>query len=495
MDIAPFIVGHIMEQMQTAIFMTHKRDHYGSLYDLIQTRSGTVLDEHRCADLDRALDKMLAGTDGSGLNKLASLLETKSTLHPIWQEIIRTITIGETYFFRNQAHFHAMQTEMLPQLIRERQEQNNRQLRVWSAGCATGEEPFSLAILLRELIPDIAQWTISILATDINHEFLARAEEGVYGPRSFRGETPDWVQKRWFTERNGSFHLDRTIRDMVQFEPLNLLNDDYPAYENTTMNMDLIVCRNVTIYFELDITRRIADRFYRALNAGGWFIVGHSEPQIEVYHQFMARNFDRAVFYQKPLHNEVSKPKVDYAATLRPTQPLRPPVVQPKPRRVIIPARPKPAKKVVRVKEPVVKKPVVQATTAEVEKLWESAKQAADDEDWDTAMGLLDKADQKDNMQPQVHYLRGLIFMQIGELELALMSLRQAVYCDPTFVLAHYTLGEVYDRRGARNDAERHWHRAMDTIRTLDGDEQLPYGDEDLTPEMLYGLIDFRLSQ
>ena len=472
--------------------MTENQNRYVSLYDLIQTRAGMVMDEHRCADLDRALDKMLPGVDGAEIDNLRILLEAESTLHPIWQKIIRTITIGETYFFRNQAHFHAMQTEMLPQLIRERQEQNNKQLRFWSAGCATGEEPYSLAILLRELIPDPDQWTISILATDINHEYLDRAKDAVYGPRAFRGETPDWVQRRWFTEQGNNFQLHRTIRDTVQFQPLNLLSDDYPSYENATMNMDLIVCRNVTIYFDLDITRRIADRFYQSLNNGGWFIVGHSEPQIEVYQQFIARNFDRAVFYQKPLNPTATKPVVDYAATLRPTQPLQP-ITRPKPRprRVVKPSRPKPAKRVfVPVKEQ-----TVRVSEEKTERLWETAKQAADDEDWEKALALLEEADEEDNLQPHVHYLRGLIMMQTDEWEQALVSLRQAVYCDPAFALAHYALGEVYDLRGARRDAVRHWNRAKEVIRDLDPEELLPHCDEDLTPEMLHGLIDFRLSQ
>jgi chemotaxis protein methyltransferase CheR len=277
---------------------------------------------------------------------------------------------------------------------------------------------------------------------------------------------------------------------MVQFQPLNLLSDEYPSYDNATMNMDLVVCRNVTIYFDLEITRRIADRFFQALDNGGWFIVGHSEPQIEVYQQFVARNFDRAVFYQKPVSPTSAKPVLDYGATIRATQPLKQVKVS-KPRRVVIPTRPTPAKRAL----PHNQKPKARSSAEKPESLWETAKQAADDEDWEKALELLREADEQDNLQPHVHYLRGLIMIQTGELDQALVSLRQAVYCDPTFALAHYALGEVYDRRGSRKDAVRHWNRAKDMLRDLDPEGSLPHGDEDLTPEMLYGLIDFRLGQ
>jgi chemotaxis protein methyltransferase CheR len=340
------------------------------------------------------------------------------------------------------------------------------------------------------LIPDIDRWAISILATDINHDYLERAKEGLYGERSFRGETPDWVRPRWFTQIDGLYQVDQRIRDMVHFQPLNLLCDEYPSYDNTTMNMDLVVCRNVTIYFDLEITRRIADRFFRSLNNGGWFIVGHSEPQIEVYQQFIARNFDRAVFYQKPITPISSKPVIDFAATVRATQPLVP-VKESKLRRTAIPARPKPGRKAL----PLTEKPKPLVLVEEADSLWETARQAADDENWEEALALLREADDRDNLQPHVHYLRGLIMIQTGELDQALMALRQAVYCDPAFALAHYALGEVYDRRGLRKDAVRHWNRAREVLRDLDPDGPLPHGDEDLTAEMLHGLIDFRLSQ
>lgn len=480
------------------------------LYALAQERSGTTMDDHRREDLNRALKEILASGEVGGVQELFDLLTVQPVSHPLWQKIIRAITIGETYFFRNQAHFQALQQHLLPDMIRERQKSGQRQIRIWSAGCATGEEPYSLAILLRELIPDLSQWSIMILATDINQNFLEMARQGLYSERAFRAETPEWVKTRWFKHEEGKYRIDRAVRDMVYFRQLNLISDDYPSYDNSTMHMDILICRNVTIYFDISTTRKIVDRFYRAINIGGWLIVGHSEPQIEVYQQFTTRNFDKTVFYQKvPVPLSAPPPKV----TL-PELPVIPPrpakLVAAKPLATKLPvqakpksaAAPKPAPPSAPLSAPLsaqkpTPKPEKPQPDAEdtPESLWERAKQAADDENWDTTMELLNKAEQFDNLQAQVHYLRGLVYLHTGQLDTALVALRQAVYCDSGLALAHYALGDLYTRWGKQKDAEKHWNRAKTALAGLQPDAHVPFGDEELTVEMLLGLLDYRLGQ
>ena len=272
---------------------------YENLFDLIQSHTGLALDAHRRKDLAGLLATMRASEDMNQPDDLVSFLSAQPATHPLWQRLVQVATIGETYFFRNSPQFEALRTNVLPPLIEQRRKSGSKQLRLWSAGCATGEEPYSLAILLRELLPDIATWNISLLGTDINEAYLQEAREGLYRARSFRNETPDAIRERWFTSTKGGYQLNPTIRQMVVFRSLNLTADDFPSFETNTMHTDVILCRNVTIYFDRETTRQLTSRFHRALNNDGWLVVGHSEPQADLYEGFKAENFENTVFYRK----------------------------------------------------------------------------------------------------------------------------------------------------------------------------------------------------
>ena len=158
------------------------------------------------------------------------------------------LTIGETYFFRVEPDFNALENHILPELIHLRKD-TGKYLRIWSAASSTGEEPYSLAILVRKLIPDIKDWNITILATDINTRSLAKAEKGIYGNWSFRNN-PEWLKKIYFTPLlDERYQINRNIKDMVSFFYLNLARDTYPSLLNNTNGMDIIFCRNVLMYF------------------------------------------------------------------------------------------------------------------------------------------------------------------------------------------------------------------------------------------------------
>lgn len=268
---------------------------YTRFRDLLLARCGLYYPERKRGDLAHGLSMALATTSH---RTLAELYSDAMAGGPGWEAILAQLTIGETYFFRNGAQFDALREHILPELLDRRGAL--RTLRLWSAGCATGEEPYSLAMLLSELLPSDHPWNTSILATDINPVFLARAREALYSNWSFR-ETPDELRTRYWTEEQGRWRLRSDIRRMVSFARLNLAEACFPAIANGTSAMDIIVCRNVTIYFDEATTRQIAERFFGALTPGGWLIVGHAEPQASVYHQFEVHNFPNTVVYRKPL--------------------------------------------------------------------------------------------------------------------------------------------------------------------------------------------------
>jgi len=198
-----------------------------SLSDFLAAQMGLHFPRERWSDLERGI---AAAASEFGIVDVEScigwLVSAPLTRNQV--EILAShLTVGETYFFREKRSFEVLETHILPELLRARGEAGSP-LRIWSAGCCTGEEPYSIAMLLDRLIPDAARRNITILATDINPRFVRKAAEGVYSEWSFR-ETPAWVRERYFNRRkDGRFEIKPHIRKMVTFSYVNLAEDTYP---------------------------------------------------------------------------------------------------------------------------------------------------------------------------------------------------------------------------------------------------------------------------
>jgi chemotaxis protein methyltransferase CheR len=269
---------------------------YLRFYDLIQMRTGLRVGENRREILSQALKENLESVKCPSLDQFFTYLKGARTDSEIWSDLIKKVTVGETYFFRDSDTIEALRFQILPDLIARHQK--DRTLRLWSAGCATGEEPYTLAILLRQTLSDIDRWKILILATDINRQALSQAIIGRYRAWSFR-ETNSVIQSTYFTADGDTFTLKPAVREMVTFAYHNLAENNYPSPTNQTNNLDLILCRNVTIYLPLPLIYDIANRFYQCLPNEGWLIVGPSETHLEIYRQFQTVNFNKTTVYRK----------------------------------------------------------------------------------------------------------------------------------------------------------------------------------------------------
>lgn len=188
----------------------------------------------------------------------------------VQQVLVEALVVGETYFFRDPALFDALAREVLQPLI-ERRRAGTRHLRLWSAGCASGEEAYSLAMLVAGLLPDWRAWNISILATDIDRAALARARRGSYGSWSLRADLPPSARRFLLPAEAGRWQVDPQLARLVRFAPLNLAAADWPA---GTTGMDLILCRNVLMYFAPARSRLALGRLGQALAADGWLVTG-----------------------------------------------------------------------------------------------------------------------------------------------------------------------------------------------------------------------------
>lgn len=436
---------------------------YNRFATLLRQRAGLSYPEQRRADLTHGLQRLALHLGVESFEQLLAMVESRPSA---WDELIAELTIGETYFFRNAAQFAALRDIILPDLMQR--SATMRYLRVWSAGCATGEEPYSLAITLHEVLPANPPWQVSILATDINRRFLNRAREARYGNWSFR-ETPDDLRERYFVAESekGLWRLRDDIRQTVTFAQLNLAEPTYPAPHLGIVAFDLIFCRNVMIYFDEETTRQVVQRLYDSLVPGGWLVVGHAEPNVVLYRQFETHNAPGTILYRKPLHaplftntSNLSNPSTpNQSGPIVPAPPLppappAPPVSPPLPSRVsfasaspgAVPATPPPP-------------------PARPEDLLHTARTAADRGDWQQAQTQIEALIKAHPLFAPAYHLQGQIAEHLGHLDAALAAYRRSVYLDPHLIVGYIGMAHVYAQL-QQSEAVR---RALRSAQTLLG--------------------------
>jgi chemotaxis protein methyltransferase CheR len=422
---------------------------------------GLHFPEKRYAELERGVRQAFAASTCANLDEYYSLLQDPQNDAAYMEQLLNALTISETHFFRDAAQFDALYYHVLPQIIERRRPL--RTLRIWSAGCASGEEPYSIAMLLRELLPDVDEWSITILGSDVNTEALARARKAVYSNWAFREERARQWQVRYFHSRDSHYELIPEVRRMVTFARLNLAQNAYPAYETNTTLLDLILCRNVTIYFTESVTRQIVDRFYAALVDDGWLAVGHSEHSIITYRHFQARNFPSAILYQRAgqptprpqdwetLFEQKPAPRTTAAPALTPATSAQPDL-QPSP---VLQARvPADADPLEHARELIEYGHSEQARDQLLELVKSRPRHTptctllgqayANLGCWPEAEQWCREAIQSDKLAIEAYYTLALVLQHQGKLEQATDAMKKVVYIDRHNVPGHFGLAELY---------------------------------------------------
>lgn len=210
-------------------------------------------------------------------NEYLNMLSNCSDSSPLLEHLVAVVTVGETYFFRDKYQVKILKDTLLPRIIRAKREENSLTLRVWSAACASGEEIYTISMLLREMLTDIHRWTVHLLGTDINTVALKKAKEGLYNKWSMRS-IPEYYKQQYFLNQNNQYLLNPAICDMVNFRYLNLNDNTYPSILNGTHSQDLIICRNLLIYFSSGNITRLMKKFSASLVDGGALMLGASDP-------------------------------------------------------------------------------------------------------------------------------------------------------------------------------------------------------------------------
>ncbi|MEM9003093.1 MAG: CheR family methyltransferase [Cyanobacteria bacterium P01_F01_bin.86] len=281
---------------------------------LIVNRTGLQIREHDQAAFQAIILKQINHLGVPSAENYYQLLQSKADqTHEAWKSLISEITNAESFFFRDKGQFKLLKNVIFPSLIQ--QKADNKTLRICSAGCSTGEEPYSIAILLKRLIPDLEMWNLTILGVDINSAAIAKAREGIFRSWSFRCVNRD-IQQRFFHRKGDTYRIDQTIRDMVDFQTVNLLEDPFNALGYSIEYMDLILCRNVFIYFSKSAIAVVLDKFHEALLPQGYLLAGHAELHSQNPKKFQVKIFEESIVYQRLAHdashsisiNPLSKP-------------------------------------------------------------------------------------------------------------------------------------------------------------------------------------------
>lgn len=483
------------------------------LGECLATQMGLHYPKERWSDLKRGL---AAAAPAFGMPSAQAcahwLLSAPLTRHQV-EVLARHLTIGETYFFREKKSFEILEAHILPQLLRARA--GARRLRIWSAGCCTGEEPYSVAILLSRMIPDLRNWNISILATDIDPDFLRKAARGVYSNWSFR-EIPTGIRERYFHKtQDGHFEVAPEIKAMVTFAYLNLAQDGWPSVDNGTNAIDIIFCRNVLMYFESAHAKRVLSQLSRSLPDDGWLLVNPVEMPHGALPGLEPAHFPDMIVYRKsrPAHSEQHPPATIDPVTDHFTDPYTPPYAPPFP---VVPAGPgltdalaakdlltEPAPEMAaphatqpppstRPAHPPLQHALALYAQGHYADAIREATQVLSMHPGDAAamallarthanLGQLDQALARcqqavatDKLNSGRWHLLATILQELGQPDDAAAALRRALYLAADNALAHFALGNLDRRQGRADHAKRHFRNALAILQAFSQEQVLP---------------------
>jgi len=266
------------------------------LRNLINKKSGIFLNKSRKHFLERRLSKRLVANNLNRFREYYLYLKYDSNNSSEWNAVYNLITVKETSFFRYKEQFNVFGNHILPKILEEKKKQNNKTIKIWSAGCSTGEEPYTIAmIIFNSLGRRLANWDIKILASDISSQAIEFAKRGLYGRYTLRN-TPEDYKTKFFDKIEEDFSISDSIKDMVQFKTFNLVDE---SQIRKTGNIDVIFCRNTLIYFDNDTRKNFTAQLYDCLNPNGYLFLGHSESLYNITKSFKVLQFPKAIVYVK----------------------------------------------------------------------------------------------------------------------------------------------------------------------------------------------------
>ena len=430
---------------------------YGAVADALRARTGLVFPSARQDEAETAIRRAMARSGSADPAEYAARFAENAVDQ---DALVEELTVGETYFFRDPAHFDFIRREVLPSISRG--PAGGAGIRAWSAGCASGEEAYSLAILFEEEGLSAAH----ILATDISRRSIEKARAGVYGSWSLRSVKTELIE-RYFRHARGQYSLDSRFKSRVRLERLNLALDQYPSLAAGACGMHLILCRNVLIYFDRATIRAVSARLAAALTPGGWLITGPSDPLPGDLPGCEAVVTSAGVFYRRvPAGEARPAPR-----RMPPPQIMEEPAAAWTAHEAPLPSSEEPARTA----------PAIQA-----------AAPAPEDPATIEAVGIRTLAGRgripeacvaaaaavaRRPLSLELHLLHALLLLDLGRIPEAANAARKAAYLDRDFEVVQFALGMILGRLGDRRGAASAYARVISLCDRRPADEEVPLSD------------------
>lgn len=498
-----------------------------ALVQFIRDRMGLKLSSQQMTSLQRYVEAKVKTLRLSSIDDYCALLRTVPPEQKSWQQeslgvqewkqLITQLTVGESYFFRDTKQFELLKTRILPELIQRKRQlaiapspsplspSPRPSLRLWSAGCSTGEEVYSLAIVLQEMIPDWSSWDLQVIGTDVNAIAIEKARIGLYPDWSFRHTQPG-IRPQHLAQTTKGWQVNPVLKQIVRFYPMNLVSDVVPNPQLNLHNIDFIICRNVFIYFHPDAIAQVLGKFYAALTPLGYLMTGHTELQGIKTQPFQICCFPESILYQRPLAETVQDrsssavfPTINTpvhtainAQVNVPAQPLLTPLNRlgtpqiPSSLNSTFPSalpsqartetlsaklsKQAPSRAEIKPKS----SESIQSREAAYYTYMQIAEAHANLGRHAEALLACEQALQIQPFHIEPLYLLAHLAEENGDVEQAKVLLKKIIYLDPKAVAAYLELAMIYRRQGDVKRAAKHLHHALILLNTLPESAQIP---------------------
>lgn len=442
----------------------------------VSDRSGLNIDNGKKDALHFSVLSRMTHTQHTNFQQYIDYLKYHPNGHDEFKKLISLITINETRFFRNHSHFAALRDTVIPAIIENKSRQSlyqNQQIAIWSAGCSSGEEPYSIAMTLFDIFGPYHNWHFDILGTDINDNVIKKAQNAVYGKRSLRHTEKRYIN-RHFTVHQGKYRLKDDLKKMVMFDYHNLADEYYPQPDQGYW--DIIFCRNVLIYFKMDVIRRVVQKLYERLAEGGYLYIGFSESLFSISKDFILEQIGDTFVYRKKSVDKEQSPQYPVEITA--------PAVQKK-SLITVSAK------------NITDRTYKQAYRSYVNEQYESALSLAaqylEEYPADTrghllvgkaffelgdlkqAMSKLQKVVKLNPMITEAHYYLGIIAYQEKKAVEAVEHLKRAIYTNSDFPMAHYYIASIYHALGDKDKALRSYRNTIQCLKHISGEQALEH--------------------
>jgi chemotaxis protein methyltransferase CheR len=483
---------------------------------LVEKELGLHFESNRIEDVERGILAALYEINIEDTEKFISNLATASSIEPLFLKVLSSyLTIGETYFFREKPAMSLFIKMIMPEVIRIA-EKEKRPIKIWSAGCSSGEEPYSLAIIIKENFPGLNPSDFSIMATDISPKAINKAISGIYTEWSFR-ETPDNIRKKYFLNNDGTWSISPDIKRLINFTYLNLAKESFTSQLPEATNVDIIFCRNVLMYLSPVKIKSAAENFYNCLNDGGWFITSQVELNDEYFSLFDKVYFESGVFYKKIVSGKRGKkgPFKNYIDEIL----LKTHAIGVKPERKITKEINRETKSKFIARHNI--SPHSAETENELEKLYLAgkykecitaclkvlekgkndhnllsllAKCYANSGNYKQAVIVLDKMVSSGLSDEDIFYLYGTVLHEQNEIDKAKDAFKKGLYLNQDHLLSHLMMGNIMNQEGKRSIANKHYSNVLEILGKWNSDDIIP-GSGGLTKARLNDIVENLLSE